>query len=206
MNNTNNYTKTSEQSFSAALTSLAQSETLQPKTARERDCLFVEFRPLVQRLIRKYGDNTERRKDLEGEIFCLFCELLDAFDPARGVPLRAYLVHQLTTSTYTLARRNWRTDRREITVDQHEETPTETDPSDRWDDEILLQQVRKELPAAIAALPQRQRQVLVWRYYDHRSFEEIADSLDVQVATTRSLLRHGMNSLRKAFEKTDYVL
>lgn len=170
--------------------------------ACQRDALYGEFRPLVQRLIRKYGDDAEQRKDLEGDIFCLFSSLLEAFDPARGVPLKAYLVHQLTTSVYTLARRNWRQEKREVSLELREDTTQGQDPSKQWDDAMAMQKVREMLPAALAQLPVRQRQVVIWRYYEHRSFEEIAEALGgVQVATTRSLLRHGMNSLRRSFEK-----
>jgi RNA polymerase sigma factor (sigma-70 family) len=183
-------------------------------TTEERDALFASFRPLVQRLIRKYGDNAEMRKDLEGEIFCLFSGLLEAYDPARGVPLHGYLVHQLTCSVYTFVRRRWRQEGREVSLEMREEAgsaiaaPQATiDPTDEWDEAMAMEQVRKMLPTAIAQLPLRQRQVVVWRYFEHRSFEEIAEALGgVQVATTRSLLRHGMNSLRRAFEKASLSL
>src|SRR5207247_397741 len=69
---------------------------VRPQDCRERDTLWVEFQPLVRRLVRQYGDTLEMREDLAGEIYCRFCALLDAFDPNRGVPLRPYLVRQLT--------------------------------------------------------------------------------------------------------------
>src|ERR1051326_1263849 len=56
----------------------------------DREALYPEFTPLVRRLLRQYGQDAELRKDLEGEIYCRFCALLDAFDPERGVPLRPY--------------------------------------------------------------------------------------------------------------------
>lgn len=172
----------------------------------ERDALFAQFRPLVQRLLRKYADTTELRNDLEGEIFCLFSDLLKVFDPGRGVPLKAYLVHQLTSATYTQARKQWRNQKREISLELYEEIPTKEDPTQKWDEELLLQQVRSVLPSAIAQLPTRQRQVLIWRYYEHLPFEEIAVKLDVQPATVRSLLRHGMNTLRRIFQEADVHL
>jgi RNA polymerase sigma factor (sigma-70 family) len=173
----------------------------------QRDRLFSEFRPLVQRLIRKYGDSAEQRQDLEGEIYCLFSDLVEAFDPRRGVPLRAYLVHQLNASVYTLARRRWRHERREVCMEIREDAArTDDDPSRAWDAEIMMEQAREALPEAIAKLPRRQRQVLIWRYYEHRSFEEIAEALDVQVATTRSLLRHALNGLRKSFAQASVCL
>jgi len=174
---------------------------------RERDTLYAEFRPLVKSLIRKYGDDPESRSDLEGEIYCAFCDLLAVYDPGRGVPLKAYLVRQLTTTVYTAARRRWRRSRREVNAEGFGEDVAPSngppaDPSVQWDDDMLMRQIGGLLPGALARLPQRQRQVVIWRYYEHRPFEEIAEALGgVQVATARSLLRHGLNSLRAAFAR-----
>jgi len=169
-------------------------------TPAERAALFREFQPLVRRLIRQYAEGPEGQQDLQGEIFCRFCTLLDAFDPERGIPLRAYLVRSLTASVYTFSRSQWRRRQREVSLEGANGTlePGEpTDPSPQWDQDMLTREVLKALPAAIAQLPLRQRQVVIWRYYESRSFEEIAELLSVQLATARSLLRHGLNNLRK---------
>src|SRR4051812_22993567 len=55
-----------------------------------RDQLYEEFTPLVRRLLRQYGTDPELRHDLAGEIYCLFCSFVDAYDPGRGVPLKPY--------------------------------------------------------------------------------------------------------------------
>ena len=163
----------------------------------DREALFAEFRPLVQRLMRQYGTEPELRQDLQGEIYCQFCQHLEAFDPARGVPLRPYLVRQLTASMYTYARGQWRRQKRETGLELWVETLRSPDPSRQWDQKLDQERTAQCLPAAIAALPARQRNVVIWRYYEERSFEEIAAVLNVQVATARSLLRHGLNNLRK---------
>ncbi|HLK55531.1 MAG TPA: sigma-70 family RNA polymerase sigma factor [Chthonomonadaceae bacterium] len=165
-----------------------------------RDVLFAEFAPLVRRLIRQYGQDAEMRQDLEGEIYCRFCDLLDAYDPERGVPLRPYLVRQLSAGIYTYARQQWRLKRRETTLEvpegQKEIVPA-LDPTPAWLTSLSQQMAAASLPKAMSKLPARQRNVVVWRYYQERSFEEIAQRLNVQVATARSLLRHGLNNLRK---------
>jgi RNA polymerase sigma factor (sigma-70 family) len=168
----------------------------------DRDALYAEFAPLVRRLMRQYGQDPELRQDLAGEIYCRFCALLQAYDPARGVPLRPYLVRQLHASIYTYARHHWRRQRREVELEIHETHPTQQatailDPTRQWDEALAIQQVKAALPDAIAGLPARQRQVVLWRYYQSRSFEEIAEALGIQVATARSLLRHGLNNLRR---------
>jgi RNA polymerase sigma factor (sigma-70 family) len=168
--------------------------------------LYSEFTPLVRRLIRQYGQDAEMRDDLAGEIYCRFCNLLEAFDPARGVPLRPYLVRQLTLSTYTYARQQWRIKKREATWENDEgraEQIAAFDPTLDWLTTLSQNQASALLPDAIKKLPARQRNVVIWRYYEERSFEEIADLLAVQPSTVRSLLRHGLNNLRKSVGSAD---
>ena len=170
------------------------------KLCQSRDILYAELQPLVRRLIRQYGDDVESRADLAGEIYCRFCAILESYDESRGVPLRPYLIRQLTTSVYSYSRRQWRTRKREIGLDADTVVALDnrpSDPSREWDHEIATKQIANCLPEAISRLPRRQRQVVLWRYFDSHSFEEIADVLEVQVATARSLLRHGLNNLRK---------
>lgn len=171
----------------------------EPETI-DREQLFRDFRPLVRRLIRQYSSDAESREDLEGEIYCRFCALVDAFDPSRGIPLRAYLVRTLAGSVYTFSRSQWRREQREVSLEgslQEDDPVVSQDPTAQWDFELMSRDVLKALPDAIATLPERQRRVLVWRYYDSRSFEEIAKELGVQTATARSLLRHALTNLRQ---------
>ena len=171
-----------------------------------RDNLYKEFAPLVRRLIRQYGQDAEMREDLAGEIYCRFCALLEAFDPAREIPLRAYMVRQLSMATYTFARQQWRTKKRETaweTEAVHAEQKAAFDPTADWLSALAQDQAASLLPAAMEKLPVRQRNVIIWRYYEERSFEEIAEFLGVQPTTARSLLRHGLNNLRKAIGSAD---
>jgi RNA polymerase sigma factor (sigma-70 family) len=165
-----------------------------------RDALYKEFRPLVCRLLRQYGSESELRQDLEGEIYTQFCRLYAAYDPLRGVPLRPYLVRQLTAATYTYVRCYWRRQRRELSLEYWAGNLHSDDPSAQWDDRLLMQHLRATLPEALANIPARQRKVIIWRYYEERSYEEIAHTLGIQVATARSLLRHGLNNLRRYME------
>ena len=166
----------------------------------DRDALYAEFQPLVRRLIRQYGEDPELRQDLAGEIYCRFSDLLSAFDPTRGIPLRAYLVRTLTASVYTYTRSHWRRQHRELTLDTgapDTDIAHSVDPNEQWDRNLMLQDMLRALPEAIGKLPARQRQVVIWRYYESRSFEEIAAVLRIRPATARSLLRHGLNNLRR---------
>ena len=180
---------------SPALTSL-----LPPIETLDCSAVFAEFQPLVQRLIRQYGDDPELREDLVGEIYCRFYAVLDAYDPTRGIPLRPYLVRQLAFSVYSFVRRQWRRYKREITLEIDtivKAMPDAEDVTEKWDDAMMMQKVQAGLPDAISQLSIRQRQVVIWRYYEARSFEEIAERLDIRLATARSTLRHALKNMRR---------
>lgn len=171
----------------------------------DRETLFAEFQPLVRRLIRQYGEDQELKQDLPGEIYRRFSALLDAYDPNRGIPLRPYLVRNLTASVYTFVRSQWRRRRREIYLDPEvelTETADHVDAARQWDRDLMNQDVLKALPDAIARLSARQRLVVISRFYEARSFEDIAETLGICPATARSLLRHGLNNLRRHFART----
>lgn len=166
----------------------------------DRDALFEELSQLVRGLVRQYGTDPETRQDLIGEIYYRFCVLLDSYDPERGVPLRGYLVRQLSASIYTYARQQWRLRSRETHLEMEEGTKEmlpSHDPTEQWNQSVFHQQMRGVMMEAIEALPQRQREVVIGRYFNSFTFEEIASHLDIQVASARSLLRHGLNSLRQ---------
>lgn len=185
--------------FCGAVLPTRESEGQPGSRVLDREALYGQFTPLVRRLIRQYGETAEMRQDLAGEIYYRFCALLEAYDPARGVPLRAYLVRQLTATIYTYARQQWSVSNREVGLECEDNAKEEAtvDPTQEWVHSLWQKQVAASLPEALDRLPRRQRQVLVWRYYESRSFEEIAEILNIQPATARSLLRHGLNNLRK---------
>ncbi|MGH9070683.1 MAG: RNA polymerase sigma factor [Acidimicrobiales bacterium] len=57
-----------------------------------------------------------------------------------------------------------------------------------------------ELGDALASLPERQRAVLVLRYYQDLTEAEIAQVLDCRPGTVKSLAHRGLASLRKVLE------
>jgi RNA polymerase sigma-70 factor (ECF subfamily) len=165
----------------------------------DREALYHQFQPLVSNLIRRYGKDAELRQDLRSEIYYRFCCLVDSYDPQRGIPLVAYVTRMLSQRVFNYARDYWRASERHqlTTEDILNQQPANTPAPEDCIERLYSQEVAAALPAAIARLPHRQRLVLVWRYYDGRSFAEMAAELGVKEATVRSLLRHAMNALRQ---------
>jgi RNA polymerase sigma factor (sigma-70 family) len=67
----------------------------------------------------------------------------------------------------------------------------------QWHEAVALQLVQDGLPDAISQLSLRQRQVVIWRYYEQWSFEEIAERMGVCLSTARSTLRHALKNMRR---------
>lgn len=173
---------------------------------RERDALFQDFQPLVRRLIAHYGEDPELREELPGEIYCRFCRLLKDYDPDRGVPLSPYLIRKLTVSVYSFARSHWRHRNRECHLDPDFVCPSDSlgeDANEAWAEQVLNRQVLEKLPSAIADLPPRQREVLIGRYYEGRSSQELAQTLGIQTATIRAITRQALKGLRRRLFPAD---
>jgi len=161
--------------------------------------LYEQFRPLVNSLMRRYGSTPELRKDLQGEIYYQFRQLIDSYERERGIPLVAYLTRMLSQRIFNYIRDYWRGESRYVHLEPEVLEGTLTtgvNGQNGCEEALQAQEVLNALPSAIAALPHRQRLVLVWRYYEERSFEQIAADLGIQPATARSLLRHAITSLR----------
>lgn len=169
---------------------------------RDRDAVYARLQPLVRRLIARYGTTPDLRQELVGELYHRFCTLLEAFDPQRGISLEGYLIRSLTAAAYTYARSQWQRQRREVSFDPEigEHLAPSADPTPQWDHQILLGSLRKEFRDSISGLPERQRQVLIGRYFLGQSHAEIAARLETCPATARSLLRHAINRLRRDLE------
>lgn len=157
--------------------------------------LLAQFAPYCRRLIRRYGTTPELRQDLVGEIYCIIHDLIEAYDHTRGVPFSAYIFKQLRACVFSRARREWQVQSREISTCPLDEDWWEMQQatSESLPDQVSL---REWLREAIGRLTERQRAVVYLRYFQGREFGDIADALQIQPATARSLLRNGINQLR----------
>jgi RNA polymerase sigma-70 factor (ECF subfamily) len=64
--------------------------------------------------------------------------------------------------------------------------------------------VREELASALSALPEAQREVLLMRFVDDMSLEEIALALEIPVGTVKSRLHYALRLLREDKRTRDY--
>ncbi len=65
---------------------------------------------------------------------------------------------------------------------------------------------RSELAAVLAVLPDEQREVLLMRFVDDMSLQQIAAALDVPIGTVKSRLHNALRALRDDRRTRDYFL
>jgi RNA polymerase sigma-70 factor (sigma-E family) len=80
-----------------------------------------------------------------------------------------------------------RRDRRRREV-LHAEVPEQAAPEPARPDEALV--------AAVAALPPRQRACIVLRYFEDRSIEQVAETMDIDPGTVKSQTKRALDTLR----------
>lgn len=67
-------------------------------------------------------------------------------------------------------------------------------------------QYRSELAAALNVLPEEQREVLLMRFVDEMSLQEIAEALNIALGTVKSRLHRALEILRKDSRTRKYFL
>ena len=68
------------------------------------------------------------------------------------------------------------------------------------------QHCRSELAAVLAVLPDEQREVLLMRFVDDMTLQEIAKALNIAIGTVKSRLHYALQTLRDDRRTRDYFL
>lgn len=78
-----------------------------------------------------------------------------------------------------------------------EDAPEQADPGMAVLERLEADEETRRLAAAIGALPERQRQALVWRHFDGLGNPEIAERLETSVEAVESLLARARRQLAR---------
>ena len=177
-------------------------------------------RELVQRA--KAGDNaafSQLVSDYEGKIYNLALRYLgnpdDAMDASQEVFLRMFrflsgFQEDSSFSTWLyrigvnvckdlLSKRSKRAEQPLEIPDEKEDSRPADLPDARYDPERLLEgaELRRTLTAAIAQLPDQQREMIILRDIQGLSYEEIGQALCLEAGTVKSRLFRARENLRK---------
>lgn len=149
--------------------------------------LFDHFAPRVKGFLMKSGASPDLAEDVAQDAMATLWRKAHMFDPAKA---------SVSTWIFTIAR-NRRIDvlRKQRRPEPEELTwGPEAEPDQ--EDVLALQQESAQLGEAIAALPDKQKELIVRAYYGELTHNEIAEQTGLPLGTIKSRIRLALDRLR----------
>lgn len=149
--------------------------------------VFAHFAPRVKAFLIKAGLDAAQAEECAQEVMAAVWHKAHQFDPSRAT---------LSTWIFTIARN------RRIDVLRKDRRPEpedlawgpEAEPAQ--DDIVALQQETEHLGTALAALPEKQRELIEKAYFADLSHREIAEVTGLPLGTIKSRIRLALDRLR----------
>lgn len=149
--------------------------------------LFRHFAPRVKGFLMKTGAGETLAEECAQDVMATLWHKAHLFDPARA---------SVATWVYTIAR-NRRIDAiRRQRRPEPEELPWGPGPEPDPDEALVMQQETSRLGAAIAGLPDKQRELIERAYFGELSHSEIAAATGLPLGTIKSRIRLALERLR----------
>lgn len=132
--------------------------------------------------------NSHDAEDLTGDVFLYCLRHYEDYDPSKG---------KLSTWLYLIVNSRIKNYYRDHTtgVDFEEVSETLQDMGIDLERGVYLEQLHDALMAAIASLPERQQKIVIMRYFENRSGDEIAAALGISPGNVRVLLSRSLDKL-----------
>jgi RNA polymerase sigma-70 factor (ECF subfamily) len=150
---------------------------------------------LVGRLL--VGRRTEAVDDIAQEAFMRVCRGLARFEPGGSARLSTWILTVTTRACLNALR-----DGRRAQLRRQEPPPDVAGPVDP-EQSAVERERRRRVEAAMAALPEEMRAVLVLRAYHDFDYDEIAAALGIELGTVKSRLGRARAALREALSDDD---
>jgi RNA polymerase sigma-70 factor (ECF subfamily) len=158
--------------------------------------LYDRYSQLMLNVAQRILGDREIAEDLVHDVFVEAWRNAASYDPSRG-SVRTWIMVRLRSRA--LDRKRSAVFRREVAVDK---LPVGTDDGSAAD-ELAAAPDRELVRAALAELPDEQRQVLELAYFEGLSSTEIAKRMDSPVGTVKSRTAAAISKLRSAMAKGD---
>jgi len=132
-------------------------------------------------------------EDLTSKVFLKVVQKFEDFDETKA---------SISTWIYTIANNTvidyFRT--RKVM----EEVPEEVRTMGEIDDDILQEEMLSQLAKALKQLPERERDLLVLRYYDNMSLKDISEKMGMSYANAKVVSAKALTHMREFIDIDDY--
>ena len=158
------------------------------------DLIYQEFKDKVSRYVRSRIGNFHDAEDLISDVFLKATAALERFDRQKGsLSTWVYTITQNTVRDY------FRRAKPIYSLDEQEDLP---DPADPIDAELLSRERLNELAAALETLSQRERDIIILRFYLGLSPKDIAQRMQISYSNEGFIQSTALRKLRKALAGT----
>ena len=155
--------------------------------------LYYRYRDWVYRLAWRFTGNRTDALDVLQETFTYLLSKFPGFELTSS--MTTFLYPAVRHISITICSKKTRIKSEENILDEPQESASqETELS------------RTELAAVLKILPDEQREVLLMRFVDDMSLQEIAAALNIPVGTVKSRLHNALHTLRNDRRTQDYFL
>jgi len=157
------------------------------------EALYYRYRDWVYHLAWRFTGNQQDALDVLQETFTYLLGKFPGFELAASMTSFLYPVVKHLSLAIRSKNRRFTTDE-EILSELPAPASKETG------------RCRSELAAVLAVLPDEQREVLLMRFVDDMTLQEIATTLNIPVGTVKSRMHHALKRLRHDRRTKDYFL
>src|SRR5262249_20103171 len=158
------------------------------------DRIVERYRRDVYRIAYRMTTNHEDADDVAQETFLRAYRALGSFRGDASLKTWLFRIAMNLSINVGRSRAGHRTEERDLEI--LPDTGGAEGPA--GERRLLRSEEAARVRGAVAALPPRQKQVVLLRMYEELSFQEIAEVLDCPIGTAKANFFHAMNNLRKA--------
>jgi RNA polymerase sigma-70 factor (ECF subfamily) len=171
-------------------------ELVAQKDAGALEALYDRYGRAAYSLARRILTEETLAQDVVQEVFLSLWRDARRFDAGRGT-VAAYLLSMTHHRAVDVVRREenlrrWRS--------SDEGLELEPDPKARVEDEVEASERRAEVRAALAGLPDAQREALALAYFGGYTQREVAALVGVPLGTVKTRMAAGMRKLKEALQ------
>lgn len=164
------------------------------------EVVYEEYYYAILSFVRSHVAQVEIAQDLTSNIFLAAYKNWDRYDPNMGT---------MSTWLYCIARNRlknyYRSKRNDISLDAAGEIGLDMhlEMVDRMQRVI---EIRDALADVLVKLPERERKIIVLRYFAEKSNQEIASIMDLSHENIRVILMRTLRKLRKMLDQNGFVM
>lgn len=152
----------------------------------DTEIIYRDYHSKVFGYIRSRISSAQDAEDLASDVFVKVYEKLDSFDESKA---------SLSTWIYTITR-NTLTDYFR-TRKVYDEIPETFEDDSSVEDDVCNAEMLNNLAKALETLDERERDIIILRFYSGKTLKEITEQMDISYAYGKVLQNKAFDKLRK---------